>query len=308
MAEEGTLTSLEGIGKSIASVAGAALIDEPNQYLIDLEQASQVQVSGGEELRSAYKGDCHSHSTWSDGGASILTMARAAQELGHEYLVLTDHSGRLTIANGLSPQRLAEQLSEIASLNEAFAAAAYDDERAPFRILTGMEVDIFEDGSLDLADDLLARLDIVVASAHSKLAQDSNAMTKRLVRAVANPNVDILGHCTNRKVIPDQRARRGGGTRKPSTFDADYVFAACAKFGTAVEINCRPERQDPPDDLLELALAWDCDFAINSDAHAPGQLEWVDYGCARAERLGIPANRILNLMPADHLIARGHAH
>ena len=305
MAKDGSLTSLDGIGNSIASVAGAALLDQPNNYLIELEERTALNVSGGKELRAAYRGDCHSHSTWSDGGASILGMALAAKDLGHEYLVLTDHSARLTVANGLSPERLRMQLDEIKALNQGFEAAWLNEGQRPFRVMTGIEVDIFEDGSLDLDDELLARLDVVVASAHSKLALDSAAMTKRLVRAVASPNVDILGHCTNRKIIPDQRARRGGGTRKPSAFDADYVFAACAKFRTAVEINCRPERQDPPDDLVELALGWGCEFSIDSDAHAPGQLEWIDYGCARAEQFDIPAERILNLLSADQLIARG---
>jgi putative hydrolase len=180
---------------------------------------------------------------------------------------------------------LAEQLVEIDALNH---------ELAPFRILTGMEVDILADGGLDLPDDFLARLDVVVASVHYKIHMPEPEMTRRLVKAVANPHVDILGHCTNRKVL--------GPGRKPSTFDADYVFAACARFDTAVEINCRPERQDPPDELLELAVQWDCRLSIDSDAHAPGQLEWVNYGCDRAATLGIEADRIINTRPAGDLL------
>lgn len=305
MASAGSLTKLDGIGKSLASVASAALLNEANTYLLELEEKTELNVQGGDELRKLYQGDCHSHSLWSDGGASILSMATTAIDLGHRYLVLTDHSARLTIAHGLSEERLASQLLEIREINQRFQQAASDKSEPAFRILSGMEVDILTDGSLDLSDSMLSQLDVVVASAHSKLAQDSETMTKRLVRAVANPNVDILGHCTNRKIIPDQRARRGGGTRKPSSFDADYVFAACAKFNTAVEINCRPERQDPPDELLELALNWECDIAINSDAHAPGQLEWISYGCEKAERHGIAPERILNAWSADDLIARG---
>lgn len=309
LAQSKSLTTLDGIGKSIASVASAALLGEPNTYVDELDAKTQLAVDGGEVLRSIYLGDCHSHSTWSDGGANILTMARTAQSLGHSYLVMTDHSARLTIAHGLSEERLREQLGEIDAVNRLFAeesAEASTEEDQPFQVLSGMEVDILEDGSLDLSDELLAQLDVVVASAHSKLALESDAMTKRLVQAVANPHVDILGHCTNRKIIPDQRSRRGaGGTRKPSTFDADYVFAACAKFNTAVEINCRPERQDPPDELLRLALQWDCDIAIDSDAHAPGQLEWMRYGCEKAERHGVKPERILNMLTASQLRARG---
>jgi putative hydrolase len=204
---------------------------------------------------------------------------------------MTDHSPRLTIAHGLNRERLLAQLDEIAELNA---------ELAPFRILTGIEVDIFEDGSLDQAEDLLARLDVVVASVHSKLRLSEQQMTQRMVLAVASPHVDILGHCTNRKVV--------GKGRPPSVFDADIVFAACARFDTAVEINCRPERQDPPDDLLDLALEWGCKVAIDTDAHAPGQLEWQAYGCEKAARHGIEPDDVVNTLPADALLAWTAAH
>ena len=196
-------------------------------------------------------------------------------ELGHDYLVLTDHSPRLTVAHGLNAERLREQLSEIAFLNERIA---------PFRVLTGIEVDILEDGSLDQDVDLLERLDVVVASAHSKLRMDRAAMTRRLVLAVASPHVDILGHCTGRKLrsTVSQVASDPEVVRPESQFDPEIVFAACARFDTAVEINCRPERQDPPDHLLELALEWECKVSIDTDAHAPGQLEWQNFGCDKA--------------------------
>ena len=217
-------------------------------------------------------------------------MARTAQALGHEYLVVTDHSPRLTIAHGLNRERLLQQLDEIEALNEELMNAP-----APFRILTGMEVDILEDGSLDQDLDLLERLDVVVASVHSKLRMPEQEMTRRMVMAVASPHVDILGHCTGRKVV---------GTGRPqSQFDADIVFAACAQFGTAVEINCRPERQDPPEELLQLALDWDCRISIDTDAHAPGQLEWQTYGCDKAAKMGIEPERIVNTMSADDLLA-----
>jgi len=178
------------------------------------------------------------------------------------------------------------QLDEVVTLNE---------ELAPFRVLSGMEVDIFEDGSLDLANDMLARLDVVVASVHSKLRMPAPDMTRRLVTAVANPHVDILGHMTNRKV--------SGTGRAPSEFDAEIVFAACSKFDTAVEINCRPERQDPPEELLELAVEWDCFIAIDTDAHAPGQLEWQAFGCDKAVRCGVDPTKIINTWTADELLA-----
>jgi putative hydrolase len=222
-------------------------------------------------------------------------MARTAQALGHEYLVVTDHSPRLTIAHGLNRDRLLQQLDEIEALNEGLMNAP-----SPFRILTGMEVDILEDGSLDQDVDLLERLDVVVASVHSKLRMPEQEMTRRMVMAVASPHVDILGHCTGRKVV---------GTGRPqSQFDADIVFAACAQFGTAVEINCRPERQDPPEELLQLALDWDCRISIDTDAHAPGQLEWQTYGCDKAAKMGIEPERIVNTMSADDLLAWTEAH
>jgi putative hydrolase len=296
LVDSGRISELPGVGASTGAVIVEALDGKVPDYLERLERTTVIEAGPGAELRAALRGDCHSHSTWSDGGASVAAMAVAARRLGNEYLVMTDHSARLTVANGLDRYRLAAQLAEIDGLNE---------ELAPFRILTGMEVDIFEDGSLDLDDDLLARLDVVVASAHSKLRMDAPAMTRRLVTAVANPHVDILGHCTNRRLsgVGDGNLEPTSLSRAPSAFDPDLVFAACARFGVAVEINCRPERQDPPDDLLALALEWGCSVSVDSDAHAPGQLEWVTYGCDRAASHGIDASRILNTAPADELLA-----
>jgi putative hydrolase len=285
-----TLTDLEHIGDKTAAVIAEAYRGDTPAYLAELD-ATPLDPGEGADLRAALKGDCHAHSTWSDGGAPIAGMAKAAMGLGHEYLVMTDHSPRLTIAHGLNRVRLLAQLDEIEALNA---------ELAPFRILTGIEVDIFEDGSLDQAEDLLARLDVVVASVHSKLRLSEQQMTQRMVLAVASPHVDILGHCTNRKVV--------GKGRPPSVFDADIVFAACARFDTAVEINCRPERQDPPDDLLDLALEWGCKVAIDTDAHAPGQLEWQAYGCEKAARHGIEPDDVVNTLPADALLAWTAAH
>ena len=284
-AASGTLKKLDGIGDSSAKVIMEALAGEVPHYLLQLEASTQVPITPeGERYRQALRGDCHLHSTWSDGGAEIEEMAATAIALGHEYMVLTDHSARLTIAHGLDRERLERQLADIEALN-----AGFDD----FRILTGMEVDIFEDGTLDLDDDLLERLDVVVASVHSKLRMERQPMTERMVVAVANPHVDILGHCTGRMI----------GRRPPSTFDADYVFAACKQFGTAVEINCRPERLDPPRELLDVAIDYGCWFSIDTDAHATGQLEWQPHGCDRAAEREVPIERVINTMSADDLLA-----
>jgi putative hydrolase len=298
--ELGTLRQLPGIGEKTAAVVAQSLAGELPDYLIDLEQGAGEPINepgsgglpgsdgptpAGVALRHALRGDCHTHSTWSDGGSSIREMALAARDLGHSYMVLTDHSPRLTVANGLSADRLRAQLVEVALLNE---------ELAPFRILTGIEVDILEDGRLDQDDDLLAELDVVVASVHSKLRMSEQPMTDRMVAAMANPNADILGHCTGRMVL--------GKGRPESTFDADLVFGVCKHFDKAVEINCRPERLDPPMRLLEQVVATGCKVSIDSDAHAVGQLEWQPYGCARAAEAGVPEDQIVNTWSIDRLL------
>jgi putative hydrolase len=283
-----TLTDLDGIGSSTAQVITDALAGRVPAYLTDIEAASQVELTDkARPYREALRGDCHLHSTWSDGGAPIERMAATAMALGHEYMVQTDHSARLTIAHGLNEERLSDQLDQIAEVNAAIADAGHD-----FRILSGMEVDILEDGGLDLSDEMLERLDVVVASVHSKLRMEKQQMTERMLQAIASPHVDILGHCTGRMI----------GKRPPSDFDADYVFAACARFNTAVEINCRPERLDPPRDLLRLAVDYGCWFTIDTDAHATGQLEWQPLGCDRAADCDVPIDRILNTMSADELV------
>jgi putative hydrolase len=283
-----TLTDLDGIGSSTAAVITDAVEGREPAYLAKIEAESQVPITPeGQVYRDALRGDCHLHSTWSDGGAPIAAMAATAIALGHEYMVQTDHSARLTIAHGLDRQRLTEQLDQIAAINADIAAAGHD-----FRILAGMEVDILEDGALDLSNEMLERLDVVVASVHSKLRMDSKQMTERMLMAVASPHVDILGHCTGRMI----------GKRDPSTFDADYVFAACAQFHTAVEINCRPERLDPPRRLLSMAIDYGCFFSIDTDAHATGQLEWQAHGCDRAAECVVPLDRVINTWSADELL------
>ena len=281
--------SLPGIGPKTAKVIAQAWAGQEPDTLVQL-RAAAADLGGG-EIRAAIKGDLHLHSNWSDGSAPIEEMMATAQTLGHEYCALTDHSPRLTIANGLSPERLRKQLDVIDELRERFR---------PMRILTGIEVDILDDGTLDQEPELLERLDIVVASVHSKLKMDAAAMTRRMVRAVSGGQADVLGHCTGRLV------EGGRGTRPESAFDAEAVFTACRDNGVAVEINSRPERRDPPSRLLDLALQIGCDFSIDTDAHAPGQLDFLGYGAQRALDAGVPADRIVNTWSADRLLEWAH--
>jgi putative hydrolase len=279
---QGTLRQLPGIGKATATVIEQAVAGETPEYLAGVMADVPAQPRTG--LRTVLRGDCHTHSDWSDGGSPPREMAEAARALGHEWVALTDHSPRLTVARGLSAERLRQQLELLDEINA---------ELAPFRVLRGIEVDILDDGSLDQEPELLARLDVVVASVHSHLRMPAGEMTERMVAAVHNPDVDVLGHCTGRLIT--------GKGRPESTFDAERVFTACRDNGVAVEINCRPERRDPPDRLLTMAVELGCVFAIDTDAHAPGQLDWLDDGCRRAEALDLSADRVINTRTADEL-------
>ncbi len=287
-ARNGRLKSMKGIGDRTFDVIRQAVDGGVPDYLEGLRQrGEQPLANGGAELRSALRGDLHSHSDWSDGGSPIGLMADAARTLGRDYLALTDHSPSLKIANGLSTERLREQLDVVGAIN---------GDGGGLRLLAGIEVDILEDGTLDQTPDMLDRLDIVVASVHSKLRSDRRTMTERMLGAIHDPHTNILGHCTGRLV---QGSR---GTRPPSAFDAERVFAACAENDVAVEINSRPERQDPPDELIRLALEAGCLFSIDSDAHAPGQLDFLQYGAERAAANGVPAGRIVTTWPLDRLL------
>ncbi|THV18283.1 PHP domain-containing protein [Nocardioides caeni] len=291
-AASGTLTDLPGVGASTARVIGQAVAGVLPDKLaeVEAEYGAPLTADGaGSTLRAALRGDLHSHSDWSDGGSPIEEMAMTAMELGHDYLVLTDHSPRLKVARGLSAERLSRQLEVVEAVNGHLGAAG-------FRLLRGIEVDILDDGGLDQTDEMLARLDVRVASVHSKLAMESDALTRRMVAAVRNPFTNVLGHCTGRLVTGNR------GTRPESRFDARVVFEACAEAGVAVEINSRPERRDPPTRLLELARDIGCLFSIDSDAHAPGQLDYPLLGCERAEAAGIETDRIVNTWPVERLL------
>lgn len=287
-AGDGRLKRMKGIGARSFEVITQALNGDTPSYLADLrERSKEALADGGSELRTLLRGDLHSHSDWSDGGSPIPLMVDAARALNHEYLALTDHSPNLKIANGLSVERLTDQLRIVDQIN---------DDGGSFRLLKGIEVDILEDGTLDQTPEMLGQLDIVVASVHSKLRSDRRTMTARMLGGIRDPHTNILGHCTGRLV---QGSR---GQRPQSEFDAEKVFAACAENNVAVEINSRPERQDPPDDLIQLALDAGCLFSIDSDAHAPGQLDFLQYGAQRAEANGVPAERIITTWPLEKLL------
>lgn len=292
-AAAGKLRELTGIGEVTERTILESLRGEEPVYLRRLVSTGGTPLAeGAEALKAALRGDCHAHTDASDGGATIREMADAAVDIGHAYLAITDHSPRLTVANGLSADRLRAQLVEIQALNE---------ELSPFRILTGIEVDINEDGSLDQEPELLGQLDGVVGSVHSALRMQEREMTVRMVTALANPNLDILGHCTGRMMT-------GKRTRPPSTFDPEVVFAAAAHFDKAIEINSRPERLDPPKRLLLLAVEAGCRVAIDSDAHSPGQLFWLGNGCERAFLCGVTPPMIINALIADDLLAWTASH
>jgi putative hydrolase len=285
--ENGTWGKVAGVGPKTAAVISQAMAGQVPDFLQRLREEKEPLVAGGLRMRAAVKGDLHCHSNWSDGGSPLEEMMITARRLGHEYCAITDHSPRLTVARGLTAERLREQLQVVEDLNAAMA---------PFRILRGIEVDILEDGSLDQEDGLLGELDVVVSSVHSKLRSDSETMTHRMVGGIANPRTNVLGHCTGR-LIEGER-----GIRPQSVFDAEVVFEACRAFNVAVEINSRPERRDPPTRLLSLAVEMGCLFSIDTDAHAPGQLEFLSYGCERAENIGIDPDRVINTWPVDKLL------
>lgn len=310
-AAAGTLTKLPGVGDVTARCVSESLAGEEPVYLRRLLATEGVDLDdAATALRQALRGDCHTHSEWSDGGSPIEEMALAAVELGHEYMVLTDHSPSLTVARGLTADRLRKQLDYVASVNEALPPG--------FRILTGIEVDILADGSLDQDEKLLAQLDVVVGSVHSNLRDESAKMTRRMLTAIANPHLDILGHCTGRMVTKRPKGAEGEGDRghrrasksgRPeSQFDADAVFAACAEHGKAVEINSRPERQDPPKRLIRKALEAGCSFVIDTDAHAPGQLDWQRFGCERAALCGVLPEHVINSWPAERVVEWARSH
>jgi DNA polymerase (family 10) len=229
-------------------------------------------------------GDLHAHSDWSDGAGTLAEMAEAARAKGYRYLVISDHTQSLGVANGLTPQRLREQRTEIDALNKQ-----WND----FRLLQGCELEIRADGSLDFPNEVLARLDLVVASVHTSLRQDRVQITQRVLNAVRNPYVDVIGHPSGRIL----------GQREESAVDLDAVITAAAQTGTALEVNSIPARLDLDDEHVRRAIDLGVKVAINSDAHHPGGLDSLLYGLATARRGWATTADILNTVALDEIRA-----
>jgi DNA polymerase (family 10) len=225
------------------------------------------------------RADLHMHSDWSDGKASIRAMAEAARARGYSHMALTDHSLFLGITNGLDGARLRQQAAEVAALNAEYAAGGID-----FRILRGIEVDITADGGLALPDDVLAELDIVVASPHVKLSQPREDATERLLRAIRNPHVDIIGHPTGRLI----------GSRPGSEIDVDAIGRAAAETGTLLEVNAGPERLDLDAPSVRRVLELGAKLTIDSDSHHPDNLSWLRLGVLTARRGWARAEDVAN--------------
>ena len=232
------------------------------------------------------RGDLHLHSTWSDGRHSIAAMARAAQDRGLSYIVMSDHSRSSVIAGGLSIAEVAAQREEIAAVN-----ARLDG----FRVLAGIELDIKPDGSLDYDDELLATFDFVTASVHSGFGQRAERITERVLAAIRSPHVDAIGHPTGRLL----------SRREPLALDMDAVIAAAAETGTALEINSNPDRLDLNDEYARQATEAGVRLAINTDAHAVEHLAFLEYGIATAQRGWVRPQDVLNTRPPEALCAAG---
>ncbi|MDZ7787177.1 MAG: PHP domain-containing protein [Halofilum sp. (in: g-proteobacteria)] len=230
----------------------------------------------------AIRGNLHGHTDWSDGKDTLEAMIEAARERGHDYIAITDHGPRVRIANGLSPERLAEQADAIDAV-----AAKYDD----ITILKGCEVDILGDGSLDLPDDVLARLDIVVCSIHYELRRSRAEQTERVLRAMENPHFMIWGHPTAREI----------NRREPIDIDLERCLEAAAERGIAVEINAQPKRLDLSDTNARLALDKGCRLAIDTDAHATHHFDLLRHGIDQARRAGATAADVINTRSATDL-------
>ena len=284
----GQLESIDGVGATIARIL-AELVDTGTSTYLDklreelkLPSLSDMQFELSPLVEMGYRGDLHAHTDWSDGHASITQMAQAAKARGYQYLAITDHSPRITVVNGLGPERLAAQRRMIDAANQ---------EVEGITILQGIEVDILEDGTLDLPDDTLAALDVVIASPHMKLRMERAAMTERMLLAVRHPHVDIVGHPTGRRP----------GSRAGAEYDFEAVFREAASRGVVMEMDCDPARMDLSPELAALAASCGCRLSLDSDAHAPDQLLYVDLGIWMARRAGVETDRIINWLPLAEL-------
>jgi putative hydrolase len=278
------LTSLEGVGPGIAKVLAELMETGHSRYLDRLREQMKQPARGDESVLdfALYQGDIHSHSNWSDGKATMLEMARGAEAIGYRYLGVTDHSPRIKVVNGLDASRLLAQSQEMAEVQAQVPGVA---------LLQGIEVDILEDGALDLPDMVLELLDVVIASPHVKLRQEPAAMTERMLRAVSHPHVDVIGHPTGRRP----------GSREGANYDFEAVFKEAARHHVALEIDCDPARMDLSPEMARLALELGCNFSLDADAHAPAEFAYVPMGMWMARRAGIPQDRILNFLPPAEL-------
>jgi len=278
------LTTLEGVGAGIAKVLAEVMETGHSRYLDRLRDQMKQPARDDESVLdfAQYKGDVHSHSKWSDGRATMLEMAQGAEAMGYAYLGVTDHSPRIKVVNGLDADRLLAQSREMAEVQAQVPGVA---------LLQGIEVDILEDGALDLPDMVLELLDVVIASPHVKLRQESAAMTERMLRAVSHPHVDVIGHPTGRRP----------GSREGANYDFEAVFKEAARNGVALEIDCDPARMDLSPEMARLALELGCNFTLDADAHAPPEFAYVPMGMWMARRAGIPEDRILNFLPLEEL-------
>ena len=224
------------------------------------------------------RGDLHVHSAWSDGTAAIADMAAAAGARGYEYIAITDHSRRVTVAHGLDARRLSQQIAEIDRLN---------DELDGITVLKGVEVDILADGKLDLPDTILSRLDIVVASVHYHFDLTAAAQTGRIIRAMDNRHLSILGHPTGRLI----------GEREPYALDFDRIIAAAQERGCFLEINAQPERLDLDDIHIQTAKQKGVRFAISTDAHSTDSLAYMRFGIDQARRGWLARGDVINTRP-----------
>jgi DNA polymerase (family 10) len=254
------------------------------------EDRGEIEAASEKRLptlisRNNLRGDLHTHSTYTDGRASIEDMARQARKSGLEYFAITDHSRRLAMAHGLDPKRLREQWREIERIQAQLSG---------IKLLRGTEVDILEDGNLDLPDDALAQLDWVVASVHYKLDQSPREMTRRLIEAVRNPNVDVIGHPSGRLI----------GHRQPSEFDLGEVLKVAREEGCALEVNSQPDRLDLTDTACMSAKHAGVKLVISSDAHSPRDFDLLEYGVNQARRGWIEPGDVLNTRPLKSLRLR----
>ncbi len=232
-----------------------------------------------------FQADLHMHTTWSDGTLSIRQMAEAARARGRRYIVITDHSQYSAIANGLSVERILEQQAEVRRV---------DAEMGPdFRVFHGVEMDIRSDGTLDYPDEVLARLDFVIASLHYSLRQERSVITQRVLNAIRNPHVDLIGHPRG-QYIPD---------REPADLDMDAVFAAAREHGTALEINANPRRLDLEAQYARRAVELGIPLAVNTDAHSAEQMDLLHFGVLTARRGWATAAAVLNTWPVDRFLA-----